>query len=163
MCTFISITGAFLPKASFQPRRLDTDEIVLDEADVVDPVALNESAMGGSHIDRFTESRNKQTAAADAAANVPATPVVPLPIVTAIAVHKPGKCMVVAYEDGLVSLFPFPSLSRDSEIELCRAATYVSRICFSADFKTVIMIEAGSRAVIQASIAFPFTSPLLIK
>jgi WD40 repeat protein/Ca2+-binding EF-hand superfamily protein len=165
-CVFSWATqGAFLPKAPFQPRRLDTDEIVLDEADVVDPVALNESAMGGSHNDRFTESRNKQTAAvaADAAANAPATPVVSLPIVTAIAVHKPGKCMVVAYEDGLVSLFPFPSLSRDSEIELCRAATYVSRICFSADFKTVIMIEAGSRAVIQASIAFPSTSPLLIK
>lgn len=151
----------------------------MDEADLMDPTSLNEGAMGGSQavsskkenkssVNSSNSNRNPNAANAANAANIDITGTEqrsPAKPVTAIAVHKPGRCMVVAYEDGLVSLFPYPCVSRDpqQEVELCRVASYVSRISFTADYKTIVMIEAGSRSVIQATIPFPSTSPLLIK
>eukprot|EP01033_Poteriospumella_lacustris_P003879 gene3879-2759_t len=162
-CAFSWATqGVFLPKPPFQPRKLDTDEVVLDEADTVDPATLNEQVTNGAKRNAQT---GKQTAVASASAVTTAdaqVPAVTLPVVTAMALHKPKKCMVVAYEDGLVSLFPYPCITRDNEVELCRVSSYVSRIQFSADNKTVVMTEAGSRAVVQATLAFPSTSPLLM-
>lgn len=135
---------------------------MLDEADKVDPATLSEQLTSPSK-----RPTNAKAAAASSVAETsntdPDAPAVVLPVVTAMAVHKPGKCMVVAYEDGQVSLFPYPSVTRDQEIELCRVASYITRIQFSADNKTVVMIEAGSRAVIQATLSFPSTSPLLMK
>lgn len=162
-CAFSWATqGVFLPKPPFQPRKLDTDEVVLDEADTVDPATLNEQVTNGAKRNAQT---GKQTAVASASAVTTAdaqVPAVTLPVVTAMALHKPKKCMVVAYEDGLVSLFPYPCITRDNEVELCRVSSYISRIQFSADNKTVVMTEAGSRAVVQATLAFPSTSPLLM-
>lgn len=142
-----------MTKASPKPRRLDTAED--EDEDLVaggSTVSIAKEAAEG--VGKATTTVASSNASATTANHqVIETP--PLPVVTALAVHKPGKICVVAYEDGLVSLFPYPCIDRDNEVELCRVSSYVSRVVFAADNQSVYLIEAGSRSVMQASIVFP--------
>lgn len=70
--------------------------------------------------------------------------------VTAMVVDAMQRRMIVAYEDGRLCLLPYPALDRDDEKLLWRVTTFISRMALSADRKMLIMIEAGTRAVIQA-------------
>jgi hypothetical protein len=78
-----------------------------------------------------------------------------LPTVTAVAVSLQQRILVVAYEDGTVILFPYPCMERISastERLLCRVTSYVSRMFFAADQRTIILLDAGSRMIIQTQI-----------
>lgn len=71
-------------------------------------------------------------------------------VVTAMVVDAMQRRMIVAYEDGRISLLPYPALDRDDEKFLLQVSTFISRMALSADRKMLIMIEAGTRSIIQA-------------